>query len=204
MGRSQTQHLNPYTGEIYTPHSDSLSGFFADVRSLHRWFMTTGEARSTARDITGAANLLFLFLLLSGSYLWLQGIHLGHFESQCGSTSGQHNSCKRLQLAPRFCVLGGHSFDCYPDRVSFQPGGRTPSSIRWREIPPERSNSAPPNPQDEPRNAVSLDVLASTAQSYSANWKTLSFSLPAPGPRMSLLRWMRATGANRKNGIPSQ
>jgi uncharacterized iron-regulated membrane protein len=69
MGRSQTQHLNPYTGAIYEPHSDSLSAFFSDVRSLHRWFLVTGDGRATARDITGAANLLFLFLLLSGVYL---------------------------------------------------------------------------------------------------------------------------------------
>ncbi len=51
MGRSQTQYLNPYSGDAYDPHSDSLSGFFADVRSLHRWFLVTGDGRATARTL---------------------------------------------------------------------------------------------------------------------------------------------------------
>src|SRR5690606_28931930 len=30
-GRSRTRSLNPYTGEIYPPHSDSLDAFFSTV-----------------------------------------------------------------------------------------------------------------------------------------------------------------------------
>ena len=185
MGRSQTQHLNPYTGEIYTPHSDSLSGFFADVRSLHRWFMTTGEARSTARDITGAANLLFLFLLLSGSYLWLPKVFTWGtlkvrvwFNPLANTTAARdfnwHHVFAFWAAIPLIVII--------PTASVFNYGwANTLVYTLAGDTPPERSNSAPPNPQDEPRNAVSLDVLASTAQSYSANWKTLSFSLPAPG-----------------------
>ena len=185
MGRSQTQHLNPYTGEIYTPHSDSLSGFFANVRSLHRWFMTTGEARSTARDITGAANLLFLFLLLSGSYLWLPKVFTWGtlkvrvwFNPLANTTASRdfnwHHVFAFWAAIPLIVII--------PTASVFNYGwANTLVYTLAGDTPPERSNSAPPNPHNEPRNAVSLDMLASTAQSYSANWKTLSFSLPAPG-----------------------
>ena len=74
QGRSQTQYLNPYTGQAYPAHSDSLSAFFATVRGWHRWFNMTGDNRSSARVVTGAANLMFLFLVLSGIYLWLPKI----------------------------------------------------------------------------------------------------------------------------------
>jgi uncharacterized iron-regulated membrane protein len=75
QGRSQTQYLNPYSGDAYNPHSDFLSAFFASVRGWHRWFNMTGDNRNSARVITGAANLMFLFLVLSGIYLWLPKIY---------------------------------------------------------------------------------------------------------------------------------
>jgi uncharacterized iron-regulated membrane protein len=37
----------------------------------HRWFDMTGDDRSIGRAITGAGNLIFLYLLLTGLYLWL-------------------------------------------------------------------------------------------------------------------------------------
>jgi len=75
QGRSQTQYLNPYNGQAYNPHSDAWSAFFSSVRGWHRWFNMTGDSRSSARVVTGAANLMFLFLVLSGLYLWLPKIY---------------------------------------------------------------------------------------------------------------------------------
>ena len=185
MGRSRTQHLNPYTGEIHTPHSDSLSGFFAGVRALHRWFMMTGEARSTARDITGAANLLFLFLLLSGSYLWLPKVFTWAtlkvrvwFNPLANTSAARdfnwHHVFAFWAAIPLIVII--------PTASVFNYGwANTLVYTLAGDTPPERSNSAPPNPEEEPRDAVSLDVLVSTAHSYSASWNTLSFSLPAPG-----------------------
>ena len=75
QGRSQTQYLNPYSGQAYDPHSGAWSAFFSSVRGWHRWFNMTGDNRSSARVVTGATNLMFLFLVLSGIYLWLPKIY---------------------------------------------------------------------------------------------------------------------------------
>lgn len=37
----------------------------------HRWFASGQESRATARLITGVSSLAFLFLIVSGAYLWL-------------------------------------------------------------------------------------------------------------------------------------
>jgi len=185
MGRSQTQHLNPYTGEIYIPHSDSLSNFFADVRSLHRWFMMTGDARSSARDITGAANLLFLFLLLSGSYLWLPKV----FTWTNLKVRVWFNPLANTKAARNFNWHHVFAFWAAMPLIIIIPTA-TVFNYSWAnnlvyklagDSPPERVVSEAPDPQDEPSNAVSIDALVANAQSYSASWKTLSFSLPAPG-----------------------
>lgn len=68
---SDYYYINRYNGEILGNGPKGVKDFFSDTRSLHRWLLMTGENRSTARMFTGAANLMFLFIVLSGMYLWL-------------------------------------------------------------------------------------------------------------------------------------
>ncbi len=41
------------------------------MTSWHRYLALSGESRATGKGITGAANLAFLFIVISGMYLWL-------------------------------------------------------------------------------------------------------------------------------------
>ncbi len=66
--------VDPYSGEVREPGAQGLRTFFSAVTGWHRWFNATGESRATAKAITGASNLAFLFLVLSGIYLWLPRI----------------------------------------------------------------------------------------------------------------------------------
>jgi uncharacterized iron-regulated membrane protein len=70
-GRNGTLLVNPYTLAVSEPGGERLRAFFETVEGWHRWFNATGDGRATARAITGASNLAFLFLVLSGMYLWL-------------------------------------------------------------------------------------------------------------------------------------
>jgi len=70
-GRSTMWLVNPYTAAVHEPGAPRLRAFFAAVEGWHRWFNATGESRTAARTITGASNLVFLLLVLSGVYLWL-------------------------------------------------------------------------------------------------------------------------------------
>lgn len=63
-------YINRYTGEILGNGPKGVKEFFSDMRNLHRWLSMTGENRNTARIFTGAANLMFLFIVISGMYLW--------------------------------------------------------------------------------------------------------------------------------------
>lgn len=70
-GRQPGANLNPYTGEPMQTNSPALDAFFAWNTGFHRWFNVEGENRAVARQITGVSNVAFLFLVLSGMYLWL-------------------------------------------------------------------------------------------------------------------------------------
>ncbi len=71
FGRERSALVDPYSGEILREGESGLRGFFTTVMYVHRWFALEGDARGVGRAITGYSNLLFLFLLLSGVYLWL-------------------------------------------------------------------------------------------------------------------------------------
>ena len=185
MGRSETLHMNPYTGEIYEPHSDSLSGFFADVRSLHRWFLVSGDGRGTARDITGAANLMFLFLLISGSYLWLPKIFAWAtlktriwFNPLVNNAQARdfnwHHVFAFWAALPLLVIIPTASVFNYgwANELVYTLAGDTP---------PERSRPVTPDPADEPARTQSLESLLRIAAQYKENWQTISYSLPEAG-----------------------
>ena len=65
--------VDPYTGSIIGPPPAGLRSFFRTMTSWHRYLAMSGESRATGKGITGAANLAFLLLVLSGLYLlWME------------------------------------------------------------------------------------------------------------------------------------
>jgi uncharacterized iron-regulated membrane protein len=70
LGRERTIFVNPYTGAVLGEGSKPARAFFRFMTDLHRWLGTTDERHAIGRSITGACNLAFLFLVLSGFYLW--------------------------------------------------------------------------------------------------------------------------------------
>ncbi len=84
-GRSGQRFVDRYTGEISQDTAGGTRELFDTITARHRWFDADDENRATARGITGASNLAFLFLLVTGAYLWLPpdfyraALHVGSF-----------------------------------------------------------------------------------------------------------------------------
>ena len=70
FGREKTLFVSAYTGQVLSEGSTMVRGFFRKVVALHRWVGAEGENRELGKRISGAANLMFLFLVVSGFYLW--------------------------------------------------------------------------------------------------------------------------------------
>ena len=71
VGRNRDLLLDPYSGKILRDGDSAAEQFFSKVTQIHRWFALSGDSRTTARAVTAYSNLLFLFLLITGIYLWL-------------------------------------------------------------------------------------------------------------------------------------
>lgn len=74
LGRGRSVYINPYTGQILGEGSKTVRALFRKVTDWHRWLGARDEQRDAARRVTGACNLGFLFLVLSGVYLWVPRI----------------------------------------------------------------------------------------------------------------------------------
>ncbi len=71
MERFSVLYLDPYTGAVLGRGAAGTRSFFGKVEGVHRWFGACGFLRKPARQFKFALNLCFLFLLLSGTVLWL-------------------------------------------------------------------------------------------------------------------------------------
>jgi len=184
QGRSQTQYLNPYSGQAYNPHSDTWSAFFSKVRGWHRWFNMTGDNRSFARIITGAANLMFLFLVLSGIYLWLPEIYArAALRARVWFNASNSNANARnfnwhhvfgfWAALPLVVIISTATVFNYTwaNNLVYQLAG---------EEPPVRGGSASveaPNPA--PVSRLPYADLVDTAKTYSEDWRTITLAIPA-------------------------
>ena len=63
-------HVDRFTGESLGDGDTRTRRFLRGVLSWHRWFALEGEYRLVGRTFTATANLGFLFLLVSGVWLW--------------------------------------------------------------------------------------------------------------------------------------
>lgn len=67
---NKTLLVNPYTGAIIGEPPAQPRAFFRSMTVWHRYIALEGASRATGKAITGAANLGFLFIVVSGIYLW--------------------------------------------------------------------------------------------------------------------------------------
>lgn len=73
-GREAMVLVDPYTGRTVGEGATTLRGALRKVTEVHRWLAASGERRETGKAITGASNLAFLVLVLTGAYLWLPAV----------------------------------------------------------------------------------------------------------------------------------
>lgn len=193
-GRNGSAHVNPYTAAVYTPKTRSLDGFFSTVTGWHRWFNMTGENRSKARVITGASNLMFLFLVFSGMYLWLPAVYRWsamrlrlwfHPNAKSGQARdfNWHHVFGFWSAIPLAVIVASGSVFYYPwaNNLVYQLAGEEPPRRGGPPggAQPDRAEQTTPTPSD--REMMSLDALLAVGRTQSEDWNTLTLTLPAPG-----------------------
>lgn len=191
-GRAGGIALNPYTGEEMETGSPRLEGFFRALTGWHRWFNVSGEGRDTARAITGASNLLFLFLVISGFYLWFPSVWKWvMFRTRLVFNARATNSKARdwnwhhvfgfwSAIPLVFVVATAAVFNYgWANNLVYQVFGEQPPT---RGGPPGGPAGGPDIPAGSAPATVadylSLDTLFNMAATEAGDWNSISISLP--------------------------
>jgi uncharacterized iron-regulated membrane protein len=155
LGREGNLYLNPYTGAVWGEGSKGLRDFFHVVTDWHRWLGQDGPGRTTARAITGACNLGFLFLVITGIYIWFPRIWTRpQFKNVLWFKRGLpgkardfnwHNVIGFWSFAPLFLVVLSATVISYPwaSNLVYRLVGETPPAAPGRPAPQAGPQAAP-------------------------------------------------------------
>ena len=197
FGRERTLFVNPYTGEILGEGSHRLRRFFSTAEDVHRWL---GFERSSGRAVTGACNLSFLLLVITGPFLWwpkewswknLRKIILFR-----GGTWGRardwnwHNALGFWCAVPLFLIVitGATMSYAWANNLLYRLTGSTPPpAVRAPQGQPERgrgssrrSDSGRDIQSAEAPHFAGLDRLLARAGQQVPDWTTITLRLPDP------------------------
>ena len=179
--------IDPYTGTIVGEPPAGLRNFFRTMTVWHRYLALDGTSRATGRAITGAANLGFLFIVLSGIYLWFPRVWTWlQFKNVLwfrGGLPGKardfnwHNVIGFWSAVPLAVVVAGAVPISYP----------WASNLVYRlvgEAPPAPAQGARPAvpPRAESVPVDGLDAAYARAQERVPAWRTITVRLTG-GPR---------------------
>jgi len=210
----RTVFVNPYTGQVLGEGSAQPRAFFRRMTDWHRWLGVTGEGRATARMITGACNLAFLFLVASGFYLWFpRNWTWRQFRAVIwfkGGLRGKardfnwHNAIGLWSAVPLFVVVLSGVVISYPwagDLVyrvvgEAPPARAVPGPAAGRGGAPQGNTAGG---QSQPR--ATLDAAFARAEQQVAGWRSISVRIPGANAETAAFTIDRGTaGQPQKRG----
>lgn len=186
FGREKRVFANAYTAEVLGTGSAGMRGFFRQMTDWHRWLAAKGDTRDLGRAATGAANLAFLLIVLSGMWLWWpRNLTWASVRSVMWFRRGLsgkardfnwHNVIGFWSAIPLVIVVASGVVISYPwaSALVFRAAGETP---------PARAAAGPVGGETQ-RRAVTpafpgaVQTRLAVAQAQMPNWRTISLTLP--------------------------
>jgi len=192
IGQGVVAYADPYTGRLLGRGDAGVRAFFRGVTDWHRWLAATGEYRATGRAVTGAANLAFLFIVLSGAYLWIPRTWAWRAVKQViwfrGGLAGKardfnwHNTIGVWSAIPLAIVVASGVVISYPwaSNLVYRIAGEAPPTGRGGGGEGRRDAAAAASA------APSLDAAWATALAYRPAWRAITLRLPGtPAPTLA-------------------
>jgi uncharacterized iron-regulated membrane protein len=200
-GREGTLFVDPHDGTVLGEGSSRARAFFRSVTDWHRWLSASGDNRARGKAVTGAANLVFLFMVMSGFYLWWPRSwtrpSLRAVTWFQGGLPGKardfnwHNVIGIWMAVPLFFVVLGGVVISYPSAVALLyrlTGSPPPPEAPRRDAPPASANDV---------SLEGLNAAWAVAEGQVPAWQTLTLRLPNTADAPWTFAIDAATGAIR-------
>jgi uncharacterized iron-regulated membrane protein len=194
----RTLYFDAYSGRLLGEGSQGVRRFMSGTRAWHRWLAVEGEGRPVTRAITGWSNFVFLFIVVSGFYLWfprkwtwaqVRSVVLFN-----GKATGKardfnwHNVIGVWSAIPLFIVVLSALPISFPwaNALVYRVAGEEPPAARGREGGAARGREGGGGRQGRgaegrEERAPSLDglnTLWSRAEQQVDGWRTINVRVP--------------------------
>lgn len=185
LGREGQLFVDPYTGAITGSGNSAVRGFFRFSTDLHRWIALSGDGRPIGKALTGATNLMFLFLAISGIYIWFpRKISWARMKPNLWfrkASNGKGRDFNWHNTIGFWTSLVLVVLTVTAAVISYQWAGNLIYTLTGNEIPPQQQGGGP-NAQaaaDQPFVIPSnVNSLWSQAESQTSGWKSIALRLP--------------------------
>ena len=181
----RTLYFDAYSGSLLGEGAQGIRRFMSETRAWHRWLAIEGEGRPVARNITGWSNFLFLFIIVSGSYLWFPRkwtwnhvrtvLLFNRTTTAKARDFSWHNVIGVWFAIPLFVVVLSALPISFPwaNALVYRAVGEEPPAQRGREGGPARGREERSVPSLE-----GLNSLWSRAEQQVEGWRTINVRVP--------------------------
>jgi uncharacterized iron-regulated membrane protein len=208
-GPGRTVYVDPYSGEVLgEAGGQAVRSFFRRVTDWHRWLATSIQARARGRAVTGASNLVFLFIVISGPFLWWPSAwnwravrNVTWFRSGLPGKARDfnwHNTIGFWSAIPLTVIVGSGVVMSYPwaNNLVYRISGEAPPAAnRGGEAQARQDRQGGEERRgrlERPRGHETsgwpdgLDALWAKAEQQMPEWRTISVRVPS-GSRMPVV-----------------
>ncbi|MDE2982887.1 MAG: PepSY-associated TM helix domain-containing protein [Gemmatimonadota bacterium] len=199
-GQDRYARVDPYTGRVLARGPGGLERFFEGAHNWHRWFNVSGGSVRRARAVTGAVNLAFLFLLLTGPILWIprpvtrrslaKALLLRRGARGAKRDFNWHQVVGIWSVLPLAVIAATGVASSYPavgDRVypavgNVVPAGAWPAGSASEGAGIEGAEVETAAIAGDARRPPDPDLRAAlaTAEAWAPEWRTLILNMPRP------------------------
>lgn len=201
LGREGSLLLDPYSGAVIADATAGYRRFFRVAENWHRWLGSSPQ--SAGATVIDLSNLLFLFIVVSGIYLWLPEVwkwavlrRLMFFSPKYVNSKARdfawHHVFSVWALVPLFLVVSSGvvmSFG-WASNLVYAAYGEQPPQRRGAGEMRQRGPSGARGEGGESRAEVaagaSLDNLLKAAQAGITNWQGLSVPMSRNGREVTI------------------
>lgn len=182
LGREGVIFADPYSGAIIGESNKEVRNVMSALREWHRWIALSGDQRPIGKAITGAGNLLFLFLAISGIYIWFpRNLVWKAVKPIIWFRGGQRGKARNFNWhntigfwTSLFLII----FTLTATVISYQWASNLLYTLTGNEVPAASQRQPPPGETafSIPDN---LNAAWMRAEQQSPTWKSISLRFPA-------------------------
>lgn len=183
LGRDGVIFADPYTGAVTGESNKTVRNVMSTLREWHRYVALSGDQRAAGKAITGAGNLLFLFLAISGIYIWFpRNLVWKAVKPVIWFRGGQRGKARNFNWhntigfwTSLFLII----FTLTATVISYQWASNLLYTMTGNEVPVPQGGQGQQQQSEAFTIPATLNAAWSRSEQQSQTWKSISLRLPA-------------------------